>query len=73
MISSDDIQQLADRWKRATRPIRVQDQQYGLHLAEMIGKYNRKDFERFDEPLEAAAFIIFIRMVKDQGAKKEVS
>lgn len=66
MISSDDIKQLAGRWKRAIRPLKIQDQQYGLRLAEMIEKYNRKEFERFDEPLEAAVFIILMQMVKDQ-------
>ncbi len=73
MISSDDIKQLAGRWRRATRSLKVQDQQYGLRLAEMIEKYNRKEFERFDDPLEAAAFIILIQMVKERCAEKEVT
>jgi len=53
--------------------VKIQDQQYGLHLAEMIEKYNEKEFERFDEPLEAAAFIILMQIVKEEGTKKEVS
>ena len=73
MISSDEIKQLAGRWKRASRPLKIQDQKFGLRLAEMIEKYNRKEFERFNEPLEAAAFIILMQIVKEEGMKNEGS
>jgi hypothetical protein len=73
MISPADMRIISERWKTATRPLKVQDQKYGLRLAEMIEKYNRKEYERFNEPLEVAAFIILMQLVKGERMNKEGS
>ena len=70
MIYDTDIKDLASRWKRASRPLERDDHQYVEHLVEMMGKYNGKVLNRFDEPLEAAIFFIFLELVKDLNKKK---
>lgn len=56
---------MADRWKRASRPLKIQDQRYGHRLVQMLAEYNGEEIKRFDDPLEAAAFIVLVRMVKE--------
>jgi hypothetical protein len=73
MISSADMKEIAERWKRATRPLTIHDQKYGHRLVKMLEEYNGEELKRFNDPLEAAAFIVLIQMVKEQGVKKEVS
>ena len=70
MISSADMKTISERWKRATRPLRIHEQKYGHRLVEMLEEYNGEEIKRFDDPLEAAAFIVLIGMLKDQDIKK---
>ena len=70
MISSAEIKTIAERWKRATRPLKIHDQKYGLRLVEMFNEYNGEAIKRFDDPLEAAVFTVLIEMLKDQDIKK---
>ena len=65
MITAADIRTIAERWKRATRPLKIQDQKYGHHLVQMLGEYNGEEIKRFDDPLEAAAFIVLVRIVRE--------
>ena len=37
----------------------------------MLEEYNGEEIKRFDDPLEAAAFIVFIGMLKDQDMRKK--
>jgi len=73
MISSADIREIAERWKRATRPLKIHEQKYGHRLVKMLEEYNGEELKRFDDPLEAAAFIVLIQVVKEQSLKKEFS
>lgn len=66
MVTAADIRIIADRWKRATRPLRIQDQGYGNRLVTMLEEYHGQEITRFDDPLEAAAFIVLIRMIREQ-------
>ena len=65
MITAADIRTMADRWMRASRPLKIQDQRYGHRLVQMLAEYNGEEIKRFDDPLEAAAFIVLVRMVKE--------
>ncbi len=65
MITAADIRTMADRWQRASRPLKIQDQRYGHRLVQMLAEYNGEEIKRFDDPLEAAAFIVLVRMVKE--------
>jgi hypothetical protein len=65
MVTPADVKKLADRWKRATRALRIQEQAYGHRLVRMLEDSGDRKFAVIDDPLEAAAFILFIGMVKE--------
>jgi hypothetical protein len=66
MVTAADMRIIAERWKRATRPLKIHDQEYGNRLAIMLEGYNGEEIKRFDDPLEAAAYIVLIGMFKYQ-------
>jgi len=65
MITSAEIRQRAVRWKRATRALRIQEQPFGQRLVRMLEDSGTGRFATIDDPLEAAAFILFIGMLKE--------
>ena len=67
MIAPADIEKMAARWKRATWALKIEDKKYGNKLAQMleIDGYYREVLKRFDNPLDAAIFIIPIGMLKE--------
>ncbi|MCE5299041.1 MAG: hypothetical protein MUE45_01220 [Methanoregulaceae archaeon] len=65
MVTAADIRVIAERWKRATRPLKIHEQNYGYRLVTMLEQYNGEEIRRFDDPLEAAAFIVSIGMLKE--------
>jgi hypothetical protein len=70
MIQSTDMRQLAVRWKRATRALRIQEQPFGHRLVRMLEEPGTWRFATIDDPLEAAAFVLFIGMLKERDGKK---
>ncbi|NTW36668.1 MAG: hypothetical protein HGB17_11155 [Syntrophobacteraceae bacterium] len=56
---------MAVRWKRATRALRIQEQPFGQRLVRMLEDTGTWRFATVDDPLEAAAFILFIGMLKE--------
>ena len=56
---------MAVRWKRATRALRIQEQPFGQRLVRMLEDSGTGRFATIDDPLEAAAFILFIGMLKE--------
>jgi hypothetical protein len=73
MVTAADMRIIAERWKRATRPLKIHDQEYGYRLAKMLAGYNGEEIKRFDDPLEAGAYIVLIGMLKDQDMCKNKS
>jgi len=67
MITAAEIRKIAGRWKRATRPLKIQDQKYGNQLAAMLAAYDRGDMPWCEDPLEAALFIVLTGLVKENG------
>lgn len=65
MVTAAEIKIIADRWKRATRPLKIHEQNYGHRLVAMLEQYHGEEIRRFDDPLEAAAFIVSIGMLKE--------
>ncbi len=67
MIAPADIEKMAARWKRATWALKIEDKKYGNKLAQMleIDGYYREVLKRFDDPRDAAIFIIPIGMLKE--------
>ncbi len=56
---------MAVSWKRATRAFRIQEQPFGQRLVRMLEDSGTWRFATIDDPLEAAAFILFIGMLKE--------
>jgi len=66
MVTAAEMKIIADRWKRATKPLKVQDQEYGLRLVAMLKEYNEEEIKRFDDPFEAAACVLMIGLLTEQ-------
>jgi len=58
------VRTLADRWKRATRALRKDDQRYGEQLVRMAQEHSSEGFCAFDDPLESAVFSTLVEMMK---------
>lgn len=65
MITPADIETVIQRWKRATRPLKIGDQQYGHRLVRMLEDSKHVDVRRFDDPLEAATFLVLVRLLRE--------
>ena len=56
---------MADRWRRATRALKKEDQDYGNRLARILEDYPGNMSNRFDDPLEEAALVLCIGILKE--------
>jgi len=59
------VKELADRWFRARRALRKEDQAYAERLADLAKRHASEGFDAFDDPLEAAVFSVFIEILKE--------
>jgi hypothetical protein len=59
------VAELADRWFRARRALRPEDQAYAERLAGMAKRHASEGFPVFDDPLEAAVFSALIEILKE--------
>ncbi len=57
---------VADRWLKARRAMRVEDQVYATRLAEMAKRHSSEAFYALDDPLEAAVFSVLIELLKER-------
>jgi len=64
MSSRMGVKTLAERWKRATRALRREDQKYGERLVRMIQAHSSEGFCAFDDPLESAIFSALVEVMK---------
>jgi hypothetical protein len=55
----------SERWQRARRALKVEDQPYAERLSEMAKKHAGEGSYAFDDPLEAALFSVLIEIVKE--------
>ena len=58
---------VADRWLKARRAMKAEDQVYAVKLAAMAKKHSSEAFYAFDDPLEAAVFSVLLEMMKEMG------
>jgi len=58
------VKTLSDRWKRATRALRKDDQKYGEQLVRMAQEHSSEGFCAFEDPLESAIFSTLVEMMK---------
>jgi len=56
---------MADRWRRATRALKKEDQEYGDQLVRILEDYPGQMSNRFDDPLEEAALVLCIGILKE--------
>jgi hypothetical protein len=69
------VNDIADRWARSSRSLRVEDQKYGKKLAKFAKMHSSEAFIACDDPLEAAVFSVLIEVIKHQenlGCSSEI-
>lgn len=59
------MREVSERWLRAKRALKKEDQQYAEKLAAMAKKHSSEGFYAFDDPLEAAVFSVLLEMMKE--------
>jgi hypothetical protein len=65
MGTPPDRKKIADRWRRATRALKREDQEYGNRLARILEEYPWNMSNRFEDPLEEAALVLCIGILKE--------
>ncbi|HOT06856.1 MAG TPA: hypothetical protein PLI05_06775 [Methanotrichaceae archaeon] len=64
--------EVSERWRKASRALKKEDQDHGLWLAEMAKKHSSEAFYALDDPLEAAVFSVLVEIVKElEEGRKE--
>lgn len=66
------VKEVSERWLKATRALKKEDQVYGQRLAEMAKKHSSQAFYALEDPLEAAVFSVLLEMMKEQEKAKDV-
>jgi hypothetical protein len=59
------VKNTSDRWMRARKAMRKEDQVYAERISEMAKKHASEGFYAFDDPLEAAVFSVLVEMLKE--------
>ena len=62
---------VADRWLRARRAMRKEDQHYAGELAAMAKRHASEGFYAFDDPLEAALFSVLVELLKERDREED--
>ncbi len=63
-------QEVAQRWLKASRALKREDQICGQRLAEMAKIHSSEAFYALDDPLEAAVFSVLIELLKERDREK---
>ncbi|HTY14465.1 MAG TPA: hypothetical protein VMC42_02055 [Methanoregulaceae archaeon] len=71
MVTATEMKTLVERWKRGMRPLKIDDQHYGTKVVRMLEHYKGPELAYFDDPLEAATFIILIGLLKEKTRARE--
>ena len=58
-----------DRWARAARALRKEDQPYGERLVTLAKKHSSEAFYGCDDPLEAVVFSVLVEMSRQQDGE----
>lgn len=59
------VKEVCERWLRAKRALRREEQRYADRLSEMAKRHSSEGFYAFDDPLEAALFSVLIEILKE--------
>ena len=60
------VKETAERWERAIRAFRKEDQASARKVVEMAKKHESESLYGFDDPAEAAVFSVLVEIVKEQ-------
>ena len=71
MVTATEMKTLVERWKRGMRPLKIDDQHYGTKVVRMLERYQGPELAYFDDPLEAATFIVLIGLMKEKPRARE--
>jgi len=63
------VKEVAERWSKARRALKREDQEYADRIIEMAKKHASEGFYAFDDPLEAAVFSALVEMLKEMDGK----
>jgi hypothetical protein len=63
---------VSQRWLKASKALKKEDQVYGQRLAEMAEKHSSEAFYALEDPLEAAVFSALVELFKELGKKTEL-
>jgi hypothetical protein len=65
------VKEVSERWLKASRALKKEDQVYGQRLAEMAKKHSSEAFYALDDPLEAAVFSVLVELMRERADSKE--
>ena len=65
------VNAVAERWLRARRAMRREDQAYAEQLAAMAKRHASEGFYAFDDPLEAAVFSVLVELLKERDRGRD--
>ncbi len=66
MSMTTGMKNVSVRWRKASRALKIDDQKYGIRLAEALEKHKGPEYAIFDDPLEASVFFLLIEMMKEK-------
>jgi len=66
MSMTTGMKNVSVRWRKASRALKIDDQKYGIRLAEALGRHQGPEYAMFDDPLEASVFFLLIEMMKEK-------
>ncbi len=66
MSMTTGMKNVSVRWRKASRALKIDDQIYGIRLAEALEKHKGPEYAMFDDPLEASVFFLLIEMMKEK-------
>ncbi len=61
------VKGISERWLKASRALKKEDQVYGQRLAEMAKMHSSEAFYALDDPLEAAVFSVLVEMMRERA------
>jgi hypothetical protein len=73
MVSVTDMKIITERWKKGTRPLKIQDMEYGNKVVRMLEKYKGDDFRMFEDPLLVTTFILLVGMLREQDQNSRMT
>jgi hypothetical protein len=65
------VKEVSERWLKASKALKKEDQVYGQRLAEMAKKHSSEAFYALDDPLEAAVFSVLVELMRERADSKE--